>query len=115
LPREVRVHELTGAQCSCGYGDGVRRAPAPAPPIPKARVGAGLVASVVAGKYLEAMPLYRSVTFYQWHGVELERQALARWCLVAADLVAPVIDRLHVLLLTRRVIHFDQTPVQVLQ
>jgi len=26
-----------------------------------------------------------------------------------------VIDRLHVLLLTRRVIHFDQTPVQVLQ
>ena len=152
LPRDVRVHEPTDAQCSCGCGgelhlidtevsevleqtpaklyvvehhrrrygcrccgDGVCRAPAPAVPIPKARVGAGLLASVVAGKYLEAMPLYRLAAFYQRHGVDLDRQALARWCLAAADLVAPVIDRLHAVLLTRRVIHVDETPVQVLQ
>jgi hypothetical protein len=40
---------------------------------------------------------------------------LARWCLAAADLVAPVIDRLHAFLLTRWVIHVDEMPVQVLQ
>jgi transposase len=151
LPREVRVHELCGDECTCGCGgalhvvdtevteqleqvpaklyviehhrrrygcracgEGLHRAPAPAAPIRGARVGPQLLAAIVAGKYVEAMPLYRMAAFYQRHDVDLERQTLARWMLAAGELVAPVLDRLHALLLTRSVVHVDETPIQVL-
>ncbi|MDZ7749928.1 MAG: IS66 family transposase [Halofilum sp. (in: g-proteobacteria)] len=152
LPREVVVHELEAAECTCGCGgalhvvdteiteqleqvpaklyvvehhrrryacrccgEGMQRAPAPAAPIRGARVGPQLLAALVAGKYVESMPLYRMAAYYQRHEVDLDRQTLARWMLGAAELVAPVLDRLHALLLTRSVIHVDETPVQVLK
>jgi transposase len=152
LPREVRVHELDDAQCTCGCGgalhiidaeitetleqipaklyviehhrhsygclscgEGVTRAPAPAAPIRGARVGPQLLAAVVAGKYVEAMPLYRMAAFYQRHDVDLDRQTLARWIGKAAELAMPVLDRLHALLLTRAVVYVDETPVQILK
>ena len=79
------------------------------------RVGPNLLAAIVAGKYVEAMPLYRMEAYYQRHDIDLDRQTLARWMMKAGELTAPVGDRLHALLLTRSVIHVDETPVQVLR
>lgn len=109
----VVEHHRRRYACRC-CGEGMQRAPAPAAPIRGARVGPRLLAALVAGKFVEAMPLYRMAAFYQRHDVDLDRQTLARWMLGAAAIAAPIIDRLHALLLTRGVIHVDETPVQVL-
>lgn len=116
IPAKVYVVEHHRRRYGCrNCGEGVARAPAPAAPIRGARVGPQLLAAVVAGKYVESMPLYRMAAYYQRHDVDIDRQTLARWMTKAAELAAPVIDRLHALLLTRPVIHVDETPVQVLK
>lgn len=116
IPAQLYVIEHHRQRYACrACGEGVTRAPAPAAPIRGARVGPQLLAAVVAGKYVEAMPLYRMAAYYQRHDVDLDRQTLARWMGKAAELAAPVLDRLHALLLTRAVVHVDETPVQVLK
>jgi len=79
VPAKLYVVEHHRRRYGCRRcGEGVARAPAPGAPIRGARVGPQLLASLVAGKYVEAMPLYRMAAFYQRHGVDLERQRLAR-------------------------------------
>lgn len=115
VPAKLFVVEHHRRRYACrACGEGMARAPAPAAPIRGARVGPQLLAALVAGKFVEAMPLYRMAAFYQRHDIDLDRQTLARWMLGAAAIAAPLIDRLHALLLTRGVIHVDETPVQVL-
>lgn len=116
IPAKLYVVEHHRRRYACrGCGEGMQRAPAPVAPIPGARVGPQLLAALVAGKYVESMPLYRMAAFYQRHDIDLDRQTLARWMLGAADVIAPLIDRLHALLLTRSVIHADETTLQVLR
>lgn len=117
IPAKMYVIEHHRRRYACrSGGEGVQRAPAPAAPIRGARVGPHLLAAIVAGKYVESMPLYRMEAYYQRHDIDLDRQTLARWMLAAGgELTAPVLDRLHALLLTRSVIHVDETPVQVLR
>jgi transposase len=116
IPAKVYVVEHHRRRYGCrDCEDGVQRAPAPQAPIPGAQAGPKLLAAVVAGKYIEGMPLYRQAAFYQRHGLELDRQTLGRWAVRAGELVQPLIDRCHALLLTRPVIHADESRLQVLK
>jgi len=116
IPAKLYVVEHHRRRYACRQcGDGIARAPAPAAPIRGARVGPQLLAALVASKFVEAMPLYRMASFYQRHRVDLDRQTLARWMIKASELAGPIVDRLHALLITRRVVHVDETPVQVLK
>ena len=116
IPAKLYVIEHHRRRYACrSCGEGMQRAPAPAAPIRGARVGPNLLAAIIAGKYVEAMPLYRMAAYYQRHDIDLDRQTLARWMMKAGELTAPLGDRLHALLLTRAVIHVDETPVQVLK
>jgi transposase len=116
IPARVYVVEHYRRRYACRDCDGgVERAPAPKAPIPGAQAGPNLLAAVVAGKYVESMPLYRQAAFYQRHGLELDRQTLGRWAVRAGELVQPLIDRFHALLLTGPVIHADESRLQVLK
>lgn len=85
----------------------------PAGPLPGSRAGAGLLAHVIVGKYADHTPLHRQVGQLARSGVHLADSTLGEWMEQAARLLAPLYERMAKLVLLSRVIHTDDTPVQV--
>ena len=87
----------------------------PVPPFPKSLASASLVAHIIFQKFVMGAPLYRQEHNMEGLGVAFSRQTMCNWLLKAAQLFAPVYDRMHLLLLDRDVLHADETTVQVLR
>lgn len=98
-------------QCGCAP---IVTAPKPAQPIEKGLPGPGLIAHVVVNKYCDHLPLHRQESILARQGAELSRKTLWGWVLAAANLLEPVAARMKELLLESKVIHTDDTPVDVL-
>lgn len=74
------------------------------------------VANVMYQKYVNSIPLYRQEKDWEQMGLILRRATMANWVIrCSEDYFTPIIARLHELLLSREVIHADETPVQVLK
>ena len=71
----------------------------------------GLLAQVVIAKYTDHLPLYRQEALYARSGVELSRTTLAEWAGAVGVALAPLCAALRSELLTRSVLHADETPV----
>jgi hypothetical protein len=98
--------------CPCCEGN-VTVAPKPAQPIEKGLPGPGLLAQVVVSKYCDHLPLYRQESIFERHGVELSRKTMCDWVLASAKILEPVVDAMTARLLQSKVIHTDDTPVDV--
>ena len=98
--------------CRCGEGE-IVVAQKPAQPIEKGIPGPGLLAQVVVSKYADHLPLYRQENMFQRHGVEISRKTMCDWVLAAAQMLEPVVDFMKTKLLESKVIHTDDTPVNV--
>jgi len=72
------------------------------------------VAYIMSQKFVNALPLYRQEQDFARFGVTLSRQTLANWMLAGADWLEPVAERLIEHLLTRDILHADETTLQVL-
>ncbi len=67
-------------------------------------------------KFVMGSPLYRQEQEMNRAGIHLSRQTMSNWILRAAeDYLAPVYEQLHRELLTRDVLHADETTLQVLR
>jgi transposase len=95
-------------------GTNIKAARAPEPPIPHSPAGPSVIAHVMSRKYSEHVPLYRQEQQFGYYGITIPRQNMANWVVKGADLLMPVYERLHELLLTGNYVHADETPVQVL-
>ena len=74
------------------------------------------VAHIATQKFVMGSPLYRQEQELNRQGVPLKRQTMSNWLVWASEhLLAPVYDQLHKELLTRDVLHADETTLQVLQ
>ena len=74
------------------------------------------VAHVMYQKYVNSVPLYRQEKDWEQAGIGLSRATMANWIIRSSeDHLKPVIDRLRKELLSRDIIHCDETPVQVLK
>ncbi|EQD47065.1 IS66 family element, transposase, partial [mine drainage metagenome] len=71
----------------------------------------GLLAQVAVSKYLDHLPLYRQEAIYARSGVALGRTTLAEWIGAIGIALQPLVDALRRELLTRPVLHADETPV----
>jgi transposase len=71
----------------------------------------GLLAQVVIAKYTDHLPLYRQEAIYARSGVELNRTTLAEWVGAVGVALAPLVAALRNELLSREVLHADETPV----
>lgn len=90
-------------------------APIPAPVIAGSPASASAVSYVMTQKFVEGMPLYRQEQHFERLGIELSRQTLANWMLIAADRwLSPVYERMHEHLLRQEILHADETTLQVL-
>jgi transposase len=98
--------------CPCCQ-EGVIMAKKPAQPIEKGLPGPGLIAHVAVSKYCDHTPLYRQESQLARQGANLSRKTLCGWVLAAADLLAPVVERMKAGLLASKVIHTDDTPIRV--
>lgn len=91
-------------------------APAPKPVFPKSLASPSAIAYTMCQKYLEGQPLYRQEQHWKRLGVALSRQTLANWILYGAkQWLTPLYERMKVHLLTRDILHADETTLQVLK
>jgi len=83
--------------------------------IPKSLASASAVAYIMSQKYVEAMPLYRIEKHFERLGIELPRQILSNWVVKGGEMLEPIYDRMHELLLKLDILHADETKLQVLR
>lgn len=77
---------------------------------------ASTVAWVMFQKYFNGMPLYRQESSWKELGIDISRATMANWIISnTTDYLTPVFHYLHRLLVHRKYLMADETPVQVLK
>jgi transposase len=81
--------------------------------IEKGLAGAGLLSQVIVSKYGDHCPLYRMEDIFSRHGVKIARSTMCDWMAKSAAVLQPLYDFMKQRVLQSKVIHTDDTPVQV--
>lgn len=116
VEKTIRLKYAPGCMCATGVGaEGeVRIAPTPAELIPHGNATAGLVAHVVTAKFVDGIPLYRQEQQFIRLGLDIKRNTLCSWVLLAAAACMRLLEFLMEEILAGSVINMDETRVQVL-
>ena len=83
-------------------------------PIPRGMVDASVLAHIVVAKFCDHLPLYRQAEIYARSGLDIDRGQLAEWLGHVAWLLRPLVELIAAHVMAGRVIHADDTPVDVL-
>ena len=76
---------------------------------------ASLLADIITKKYLNSLPLYRQEQDFTRKGLRISRQTMANWTVGAGmKYLKPLYDILHKELVSREVLHADETTLEVL-
>ena len=114
-PGVMTVERHIRGKWVCNDCKTLTQAPVPAQIIDKGIATSGLLAQVLVAKYADHLPLYRQESIFARAGVELSRSTLAQWVGVCGVRLQPLVDALKDAVLTHRVLHADETPVQMLK
>jgi len=115
VPASLFVVEHVQITYGCKPCEGhVITADKPPQPIEKGIPGPGLLAHVIAAKYVRHMPLYRLEEDLARYGVLIRRSTLAGWMAGAAECVLPLYELMKRRVLASDVLGTDDTPVKVL-
>ncbi len=114
VPARFEVIRHVRPACSCRKCETMVQARMPDLPIPRGIAGPGLLAHVITAKFCDHLPLYRQVEIFARAGVDLDRGLLAEWLGHVAWLVRPLVDLIAEHVMAGRVIHADDTPIDVL-
>jgi transposase len=110
----VRVIKREKRACRHCEEHGVSTAPAPAKILPKAKASNELVVSILVGKFVEHLPLYRiAARFLREAQVDLSRAVLSDWMSATGALLQGVTRAMHQELLAKDYLQVDETPVPV--
>lgn len=94
----------------------IARAPMPAAPIKGSFATPSLIAYILNGKYVNALPLYRMEYDLKCLGAPISRQNMANWTMRVWELwLSRLRARMKELLLQGDIVHADETEVQVLK
>lgn len=99
----------------CAKCETLVQAPVPAHLIDKGLPTTGLLAQVLVAKYADHLPLYRQEAIFARAGMGLSRSTLAQWVGACGVQLQPLVDALQAELLSRPVLHADETPVAMLK
>ena len=122
IPAQVRVirhirYKYACRPCDrleCESGAAVKIAPAPKQMIPKSIASAGLLAHVITGKFVDAVPFYRQEKQFLRLGVHLTRATMCLWAMRVALRCEVLLEFLHEEILAGPLVRIDETPLQVL-
>ena len=122
IPRQVKIlayYTVTYACDHCEKDTGFAHIVSAKPPIPLMKhslASPSSVADIMAKKYADGLPLARQEKIWAREGVELSRATMANWVIrCAQDYLFPVIAHMQMELLSRDILHCDETPIQVLK
>ena len=75
-----------------------------------------LIASIINGKYVNALPLERQSRAYKANGINLNSNTMANWVINSTEsYFSLVYDKIHNLIYDSKVIHADETPTKVMR
>ena len=77
-------------------------------------VGNGLVAASLSDKFIYHLPYARQSIRFTNIGFEVSRQNLSRWQITVSTLLSPIVQSIEDYILSKKVIHLDETTLQVL-
>ena len=95
--------------------EGVRIAPPPPHILPKSNASASLLAQLIANKFVDGMPIYRTCQQLSRLGLELSPGTAGSWVNAVGDTVTPLLRLMHEQILSAPFIHMDETYLQVLK
>jgi transposase len=114
VPRQWKVIQHVREKLSCRSCEAITQPPAPWHPIPRGRVGPGLLAHILFCKYGLHLPLNRQSATYAREGIELDVSTLADWVGTAAATLMPLVETIRTHVFAAERIHADDTTVPVL-
>jgi len=92
------------------------KADMPAPLIKGSVASPSAVAYIMYQKYVMYAPIYRQEKDWERQGIFLSRQTMTNWINICAEeYLRPLYNRLRVILLQHKVLHADESPIQVLR
>jgi len=116
IPAKIQVIKNIRYKYACPCCDqAITQAKLPAQPLPKSQASTGLLAHIAVSKYLDALPLYRQSAMWQRADIHFDRTTLANWMIKTGELLTPLINLMQDKLLGNKLIHCDETTVQVLK
>jgi len=122
IPASVKVVEHRRAVYSCrnceknSVSVPIVKAVMPEPIIKGSLASPSAVAHIMTQKYVMHAPLYRQSKDWERRGVKLSRQTMANWVIrCSEDWLRPLYDRMRKELKSRKVLHADESRIQVLK
>ena len=121
VPAKVKVIEHVRLKYACKAceaaavpgGPQIVTAEKPLSPIEKGLAAPGLLAHVIVSKYADHLPLHRLERIFRRHKIDLARSTMCDWARQSAESLAPLYDAMVRDVLGSKVIHTDDTPVDV--
>lgn len=98
----------------CAKCEKLVQAPVAPHVIDKGLATSGLLAQVLVAKYADHLPLYRQEAIFARAGLAIPRSTLAQWVGSCGVQLQPLVEAMRQELLGQRVLHADETPVQML-
>jgi transposase len=120
VPAKVKVIQTVRPKYACpdcdaaGMGAQIAIAELPSSPIEKGLAAPGLLAAVIVGKYSDHMPLNRLERILGRSDIDISRSTMCDWMAQSAAALRPLYDLMVAGVLGSKVIHTDDTPVDVL-
>ncbi|MDY6966922.1 MAG: IS66 family transposase, partial [Halobacteriota archaeon] len=122
IPAKIRVEKHIRYKYACKHCEGleskngsVQIAPLPPQLIPQGTATPGLVAYILAGKYIDGTPLYRLEKIFSRFGVDISRQTMCNWLMRVYKSSMDLMNLMCNDLLEYPLIGIDETSVQVLK
>ncbi len=108
------VEQHVRGKWACRQCETLIQAPVPPQVIDKGISTAGLLAHVMVAKFADHLPLYRQEKIFGRAGLAIPRSTLAHWVGRTGVQLQPLVDAMREVVLVQRVVHADETPVQML-
>lgn len=89
-------------------------APSPKALIPRSIVSPSVMAFIMNQKFVNSLPLYRQEQEFKRMNVLLSRQNLSNWMIAGAKILKPLVEEMKNNLLSKKVLHADETTLEVL-
>jgi transposase len=114
VPACFRVKRYVRAKYACKQcQEQVSIAPLPPQAVDKGIAAEGLLSHIITSKYADHLPLNRLEGILQRYDVDITVSTMCGWVGQSADLLKPLVNRMHQLILQSPKINTDDTPVPV--
>ena len=116
IPAQFRVKKHVRKKYSCRDCGKIVYAPKPKSMVPGSSYGSpDFLTHVAIAKYQHGLPFYRQEAIFEQASLPFNRTTLANLMIACADQLAPLTQLLKDELLKQRIIHADETTIQVLK